>query len=500
MDHKPMDLLHPSDELVVAAPGEALPAKKQKKTHSVFHLLFLGACVIGVGGFLFFAGVAKTTTYEDGAPLSIFDTLARLVRSGEKAISGEADDRVNILLLGIGGAGHDGAELTDTMIFGSYRPSTKELGLISIPRDLTVFVPGQGYRKINAVNALAEQKKSGSGRDATAKVVSDMLGQPVPYTVKIDFHGFAEVIDALGGVDVYVDRSFTDTTYPVDDELGSVKTVSFVKGWAHMDGATALEYSRSRHGGSGEGTDFARAARQQKILLALKERALSMDVILNPTKLSRIMGIIQKNVQTNMNAFEMMKFAKYIPDISTDRIAMHVLDATGGLLYETNINGAYVLLPYEEDWSDLQSLAANIYAHDVPGTRTPLPSPGQAPTATLTVEIQNGTLTTGLGGDTAQLLQSSGFTVALVTNAENRKTEKTIIYDFTDGKKGTELSALKGYLKASVVMTKIGSMKTHEVIPDAVMEKKTLEALKKSETPIDFLIVLGQDSTSLSLR
>ena len=495
-----MDLLHPSDELAVPAPVESLPLKKHRRGPSVLNLLFLGVCLIGVSGFLLFAGFTKTTAYEEGAPLSIFDTLARLVRSGEKSITGESEDRVNILLLGVGGAGHDGAELTDTMIFGSFRPSTKELGLISIPRDLTVFIPGQGYRKINAVNALAEQAKPGSGRDASAKIVSDILGQPVPFTVKIDFQGFGEVIDALGGVDVYIDRSFTDPRYPKDDSLGSTEVVSFAKGWAHLDGETALKYARSRHGDSGEGSDFARAARQQKILLALKDKALSMDVILNPTKLSRIMGIIQKNVETNMTAFEMVKFAKYIPDISTDRIAMHVLDATSGLLYETNINGAYVLLPYEEDWSDLISLAANIYTHDIPGTRTPLPSPGEKPAEALTIEIQNGTLTSGLAGDTAQLLQSSGFTVSLVTNAEDRNTARTTIYDFTDGTKGVELSALKSYLKASVVMTKIGSMKTHEIVPDVVMEKKTLEALKKSDGTIDFLVVLGQDSTSLSIR
>jgi len=500
MDHKPMDLLHPSDELTVVAPVASPSNKKHHQPPSFIHLIFFGICLISVVGFLLFAGIAKNTVAEDGSPLSIFGTLARLVMSGDTSINGEATDRVNVLLLGVGGTGHDGPQLTDTMIFGSFRPSTKELGLISIPRDLNVFIPGQGYRKINAVNAYAEQTKPGSGRDATAAAVSEILGQPVPYTIKIDFHGFAEVIDALGGVDIYVDQRFIDTTYPIDDGLGSVKTISFEKGWAHMDGSTALEYSRSRHGGNGEGTDFARAARQQKVLLALKDKALSMDVILNPTKLSRIMGIIQKNVETNMGAFEMVKFAKYIPDISPDLIALHVLDATGGILYETYINNAYVLLPYEEDWSDLKSLATNIYAYDVPGTRTPIPSPSVKPADALTIEIQNGTLTSGLAGDTAELLQSSGFTISLVTNADNRNIAKTTIYDFTDGKKGVELSALKSYLKASVVMTKIGSMKTHEVIPDSVLEKTALQSLKKSVGSIDFLVVLGQDSTSISLR
>lgn len=495
-----MNLLEPHIE-PTSVSTEKINATKKRRISPGAKLAFFGVCLLLIGGFLMSAGLVKSSPYEEGAPLSILATLANLVRSGEKPVIGEEKDRVNVLFLGVGGAGHDGAQLTDTMIFGSFRPSTKELGLISIPRDLNVFIPGAGYRKINAVNALAEQAKPGSGRDASARAVSEILGQPVPYTVKIDFGGFADVLDAMGGVDVYVDRSFTDTTYPVDDTFGSVKTISFEKGWMHMDGKTALEYSRSRHGNNGEGSDFSRAARQQKILLALKDRALSMDVILNPGKLSRILSIIQKNVQTNMTPFEMIKFAKFVPDISSERIALHVLDTVSGLLYETNINGAYVILPYEEDWSDLHALALNIFARNSPGAKVPVAvgSPGQSQN-TLTVEIQNGTLKTGLAGDTAELLQSSGFTVALVTNADNREQPTTTVYDFTNGAKDDELKALKDYLRAQVIMTKKGSLESHAVIADSVIADKDLAAIKKSSGTIDFLIILGEDSTTLVLR
>ncbi|MFA5946236.1 MAG: LCP family protein [Patescibacteria group bacterium] len=499
IDHKSVNLLEPRTETPTPVAKES-PTRRRRISPGA-KLLFFGTSILLVGGFVLSAGLAKSSPYEDGAPLSILTTLANLVRSGEKPVIGEEQDRVNVLFLGVGGTGHDGAQLTDTMIFGSYRPSTKELGLISIPRDLNVFVPGYGYRKINAVNALAEQAKAGSGRDASAKTASTILGQPVPYTVKIDFGGFADVLDALGGIDVYVDRSFGDSTYPVDDELGSVKTISFEKGWMHMDGKTALEFARSRHGNNGEGSDFARAARQQKILLGLKDRALSMDVILNPGKLTRILSIIQKNVQTNMTPFEMIKFAKFVPDISTDRIALHVLDTVSGLLYETYINDAYVILPYEENWSDLHALALNIFARNAPGAKTPVAigAPGDTQNA-LTVEIQNGTLKTGLAGDTAELLQSSGFTVALVTNADTRNIPNTTVYDFTNGAKDDELKALKDYLHAQVAMTKKGSLQSHAVIADSVIADKDLASMKKSAGTIDFLIVLGEDSSTIVLR
>jgi polyisoprenyl-teichoic acid--peptidoglycan teichoic acid transferase len=481
------------------SPAPVSPVKKRRLSTRGKLILF-GFAILVTGGFLLSNGILSNTPSEPNENLSFLSSLRRLVVSGDKAVAGQDDDRVNILLLGVGGAGHDGPELTDTIIFGSLKPSTKEVGLISIPRDLTVNIPDYGYRKINHVNAFAENEKRGSGPAATADMVENILGENVHYTVKVDFSGFEEIIDDLGGIDVYVERSFSDGTYPLDDGLGSVESVSFTEGWMHMDGATALKFARSRHGSNGEGSDFARAARQQKILLAVKDKSLSLGVLLNPGKLNRILGTIQDNVDTNLTLWEMMRFVKYVPDISPEKIAMHVLDNRSGLLYETHINSAYVLLPYEEDWSELHALADNIFTRTENDPAYTAAAPNNQPQFHVSVEIQNGTPTTGLASETAQLLESSGFEIVAIGNATSKDWQKTIIYDLTDGAKDEELAALKEYLSAEVHMSTKGYLAADAVVPDQVLPTTPGSEYVTSTSPVDFLIILGQDSTNLVLR
>lgn len=495
-----VDFLQPKEDLS-PSPTSALVSKPHTRRLPIgLKLGLFGLAILVTGGFLLSTGITKAPDDEDANNLSFLNSLRRLVVSGDKTVAGQDEDRINFLLLGIGGSGHDGPELTDTIIFGSLKPSTSEVGLISVPRDLNVEVEGYGNRKINSVNAYAEMDKDGSGPEATAKTIETILGEDVHYTIKVDFQGFEDIINDLGGIDVYVERSFTDTTYPLDDALGSVKTISFTEGWTHMDGATALEFARSRHGNNGEGSDFARAARQQKMLLAVKDKALSLGVLLNPARLNRILDTVQDNVETNLTLWEMMRFAKYIPDISADNIAMHVLDNRSGLLYDGNYNGAYVLLPYEEDWSDLHAVADNIFESTPNDPNFTTATPTASLTQNVTVEIQNGTSITGLASQTAQLLEGSGFTVATLGNAVNRETPKTIIYDLTDGNKDEELAALKEYLSAEVYMSTKGYLASDAVVPDEVLATTPGLDLVTSQADVDFLIILGEDSTNLVLR
>lgn len=478
------------------------PERVARQRFSSFTRLFVFVLVtLAIGGVFISAHIAKTDSSAgaDESNLSLFSSFRKLVTSSDKTLEGEDGDRINVLLLGMGGAGHDGPELTDTIMFGSYQPSTHEVGIISIPRDLNVEIDGYGWRKINHVNALAEYDEPGTGVAAAKEKIGEILNENVNYGVKVDFSGFTEIIDAIGGVRVYVERNFTDTTYPLDDGLGSVKTVTFEEGWNDMDGETALIYARSRHGNNGEGTDFARAARQQKILAAVKEKALSLETLLNPARLNRVLGVISDNVETDLSVWEMMKFAKYIPSIDMENITMHVLDTSpDSPLYETSINGSYTILPKNEDWSDLHALADNIYDPSAL-TRTvasssPLPSSDSM--ATVTVEVQNGTMTTGLAARTAELLQSSGFAVAAIGNAEDRSHETTIIYDFTNGQKAEELAALKTYLNATVVMSPSGYLSTNQVVPNNV--RPISDVTPSAE--VDFLIIIGENGMNLVMR
>jgi LCP family protein required for cell wall assembly len=466
---------------------------------SVTKALSVGALLFVVTAAFASTKITRTTAEEPEAAggFSLFSSLRRLVVAPDKALHGEDGDRINVLLLGIGGVGHQGPELTDTMIFASYKPSTSEVGMISVPRDLTVDIPGYGYRKINAVNALAEMEEAGSGLDAAANTIGTIFGQTVDYTVKVDFGGFEEIIDDLGGIDVYIDRSFEDFTYPVDDADGNVQTISFTEGWVHMNGEMALQFARSRHGTNGEGSDFARAARQQKMLLAVKDRALSLNVLLNPAKLNNVISTIRKNVSTNMSLWEMMKVAEYVPTVDRTRLVMRVLDtAPGSPLYSTMINNAFVILPRHEDWSDLKLIAKNIFDDEPVATSQEAALP-DAPTSSdgVRIEIQNGTPLTGLAARTAELLESSGFTIALVSNAAERDYQKTMIFDYTNGKKAEELASLQEYLDADVIMTPQGYLSSDAVVPDGLGT-----APQSTVENIDFLIIIGENGTDLVLN
>ncbi len=473
--------------------------KARAKIGNIIKLLSIAAIFLVAAGAFASTKISRTSATEPVAAggFSFFSSLKRLVGAPDKVLGGAETDRINFLLLGIGGAGHAGPELTDTMLLASYQPSSNKVGMISIPRDLTVNIQGYGYRKINAVNAYAEMDAQGTGVDATAAMIKIILGQTVDYTIKVDFGGFEEILNDVGGIDVYVDNSFIDTTYPLDDKAGNVQTVNFSAGWTHMTGATALKYARSRHGNNGEGSDFARAVRQQKVLLALKDRALSLNVLLNPAKLNNIISTVRKNISTDMSIWDMVRVAAYVSKIDTKTINLKVLDtASNSPLYSTMINDAYVILPRNEDWSDLKLIAANIFT-DVPVVTSQVAALPDKPTSSdgVRIEIQNGTPTSGLAARTAELLQGSGFTIALVSNAVERDYKKTIIYDYTNGKKAEELASLKKYLDADVVMTPQGYLSSNAVTPDSLGTAPAPMGEK-----VDFLIIIGENGQSLVMK
>lgn len=218
--------------------------------------------------------------------------------------------RINFLVLGIAGGSHDGADLTDTIIFASLSPSQKRLDLVSLPRDL--WVPTL-KSKINAAYSFGVSKKGiPSGLLLASSSVSEIIGQPIDFTILVDFSTFTKAIDLVGGIDVQVEHSFTDKFYPIagkeNDNCGlpdvqaAAKAASitddasaanafpcryeqlkFAAGQVHLDGPTALKFARSRHSEDlEEGTDFARSARQAKVIAAFKQRLFSKYVISHP--------------------------------------------------------------------------------------------------------------------------------------------------------------------------------------------------------------------------
>lgn len=216
------------------------------------------------------------------------------------AVPWNGSDPINILAMGVDERPGETAH-SDTMIVITLDPGTRHVRMVSIPRDLAVNVPGFGnVSKINAAYAM------GAGSDApqggaryAALTVEQSLGIPISYYAVLNFGGFKRLIDALGGVDMVVDRDISDPIYPADEGYGIAPFV-ISKGSHHMDGATALRYVRERHAYVGE-EDQARIRHQQELISAIKGRLFSLHTLLNmPGVLSALRGALNTNLPENL--------------------------------------------------------------------------------------------------------------------------------------------------------------------------------------------------------
>jgi LCP family protein required for cell wall assembly len=299
-------------------------------------------------------------------PISIVSTVAA---SNLK----ESDGRTNLLLLGSDNrtSGDIQLNLTDSILLVSIGRVDHDVVLISLPRDLWVEDPRGVRSKINEVYANNKNYTQDElrGGEALMSVTEDVLGIPIHYYAVINFALFKEVVNTLGGVDVMVDRTFTDYWYPVEGKETAplserYETVTFEEGLRTMDGDTALKYVRSRKGTNGEDTDFARSERQQKVIAAVKEKALSLETLVNPAKVVELYNIYVQQVDTNINLNDIQSFYLLSQQIDFDRVVSIVLDDRsaadeGGLLYSPIdselYGGAYVLIPKAGNFSQLHA-------------------------------------------------------------------------------------------------------------------------------------------------
>jgi LCP family protein required for cell wall assembly len=458
-----VNLLRPDAELGYSSP----PSRRGK--FFVFLLFIIALAFLGW----------RFMNASDGSPpaaekQSFMGRLRSLVFSGDRQLKGESRGRINILFFGIGGPGHDGPYLTDTIILASIRPDKKDLALLSIPRDVLVEIPEVGLRKINEADAFGELKKVGSGGEAAGEAVSRAFDIPVDYYVRIDFSGFRKIIDDLGGVMIDVPESFSDALYPTADF--GYKTVSFSAGRDLMDGARALQFVRSRHGTNGEGSDFARSRRQQLLMMALKDRIFSLSTLANPSKIANIFADLGDHLKTNLGALEIVRFANLARELNYDAIHRLVLsEGEGEPLIAEMREGAYVLVPRAGDWREVRDLVKNIFELEP----TAVGSIKQI--IKVKVEVQNGTDLNGFAYRMSLRLTELGFEVQGIKNAARRDFAKTVIYDVSGGKYNEELVKLRKELNANVGLE----------IPAWLAS----ELSAKTEQP-DFVIILGENAAS----
>ncbi|MCD6442093.1 LCP family protein [bacterium] len=336
----------------------ARDAKRKKVWRNFKILLFL---LIFLSIFFSQVIVSQNSFLGNLGKLSFWEGVVKMAIGKDKMLKGELSDRINVLILGMGGAQHEGPYLTDSIILASIKPSSHQIALLSIPRDLYVPIPKYGWQRINFANALGAAR-SKDGGELASKVVSNILSLPVHYWVRADFQIFKELVDKLGGLEIEVEKGFIDYQFPGLDY--QFRTVSFDAGLQTMDGDRTLEFVRSRHGDNGENSDFSRSKRQQKVLIAIANKILDQDILSKPQKILSFYNIFQNNISSNLDISQMIKMARLANYIPLENIITQVIEiGPEGLLEQVIMdNGAYVLKTKTGNFKELAELARNIFS------------------------------------------------------------------------------------------------------------------------------------------
>jgi len=241
----------------------------------------------------------------------------------------------------------------------SLKKSTGQVALISVPRDLYLQMPGEAkYEKVNAAYVLGLEKYN-NGLDYTKKTLSYITGQYIEYALVVNFNAFEDLVDLVGGVTIHLDNRFVeDKQWWCDKHGENCRPFIVEAGDQTLNGETALYYVRSRFSTD----DFDRAKRQQQVLLSLKEKLFSLGVLVDPLKISGILDVVSENIKTDVTPWEIPELIELAKSAKTDKIITKVFEnSPEGLLYQSQINGIYVLLPTEGNFSKVREACKAIF-------------------------------------------------------------------------------------------------------------------------------------------
>lgn len=287
------------------------------------------------------------------------------------------DRPMTVLIMGVDKRkGEQGPWRTDTMILAYVDPAARRAALVSIPRDLYVLIPdygrGEHFERINTANVYGDLFDYPGGGPALAKrTIYRNFGVQVDRYVIVDFDGFRRLIDLIGGIEVNVPHPITDYQYPTEDY--GYTTVHFDAGWQHMDGERALQYARTRKSTS----DFDRARRQQQVIMAVRDKVLSLNILpsLTPKNVLEIINTLGNSVQTDLTLDEILALARLAQEIDESNISRVVIDAN--YVIPRVINGMDVLVPRQAVIRQLliETLGAEAVQSVRPVPTVPPPTP-----------------------------------------------------------------------------------------------------------------------------
>jgi LCP family protein required for cell wall assembly len=344
------------------------------------------------------------------------------------AMASPQRDRINILVVGLDV--EDGSlepARSDTLIVVSIDPTGGPINMLSIPRDLWVPIGPYGESRINTAYFLGETRDyPGGGAGLLRATIEQSFGIPIHYYVCVDFAGFVKLVDDLGGVTVNVEREIYDAEFP--DGKGGVMTVRIPAGVQTMDGTTALQYARSRHGNS----DFDRASRQQRVLVALRDEMLrNTSVAELIPKLPTLYRTFSETVETDLSLEDLLRLARIANGLDLDNVQMAVIDLTMTSRYITD-EGWDVLLPITEK---IEPVIDRFFR--TPSTRREAPQYELEASPEITAEnasivLVNGSGRRGLAEAAAEYLRALGFRVADASDLDRGDYTSSVMVIYTE--------------------------------------------------------------------
>ncbi len=269
---------------------------------------------------------------------------------------GLRNDRVNLLLFGIGGDGHPRHDqLADSIMLISLKPSTRQAAIVSIPRDLWVHIGPYGTHRINYAHEAGQLSGyPGVGPGLLCDTVSRTFNQPIHAFVRVDFSAFEKIVDDIGGIDVYCQRSFYDFLFKD----------GFTKGWQHLNGKRALAYARYRYILGPEGDNFARELRQQQVISALRAKLqqLSPQTVLG---LIQAASTLSASTETNLTTGQMITLYRRFSDIRPESIRHVSLKPLTEIFMVTRLaEPGQAVRARTSDNRELQAMEARIFSSE----------------------------------------------------------------------------------------------------------------------------------------
>ena len=414
----------------------------------------------------------NSTPLPTSVPLSSAPILQRIKRG----------ERVSMVVMGYGGVGHQGTYLTDTILVMDYDPATNTVSMFNIPRDMLVFVaygPNStgAWDKVNTafqnvmsdegldVGQLAPQYRytdQTTRLDSAANLVADtvekVVGFRIDYWVAVNFDGFRNLINALGGLDINVPAALTDNEYPANDNPdidASTVVLHFDAGVQHMDGERAIRYARSRHADN----DFGRSKRQMQVIQAVKERLNVSTVALN---LWSIVDALKGNIRTSLTSDELHALYDYFNDKNNPQ-TKNTLGFASNIISPDNLLSGY----HNDEWGDyfLPEAGKSDYSQIHTWVARVIAA-ADIRRENATIQVLNSSTIKGVAGQLTDQMVLRGFRMAAPEqDAEDYDT--TIIYDYSAGKAATNVALLKKMMPNATV--RVTTQRPYDGCPEIII-------------------------------